>query len=241
MLLASKSLTSWSFQFLLPARGAALCLAGVCISVGTFIFPTPSAAQEVNPEFREVLGDRFCPDGQRLMSYSFAIKNKTKICDSLQNWAVARLAGGGSFAGHGNNCELYKVDHRPLGSSLCVPLQNFSAIRGVLLQGRFRTQSELNTMSELDWRSALTIELANRTAGTRADYESLDNVSLAGAGALFVHLQNTNHFSAQQFAGYNLEMLRQTVIYELNKQTGIPVTELSRQTDLELVELFWTG
>lgn len=109
-------------------RGISLLILMSAFSMG---YSTLTAASD----FMEIDGDRFCPSKSRLMSHSFAVSNRNRICNSLKDWAVARLAGDGSFSGPGNNCEIYKIDHRKLGSSLCVPLKDFGNIRGVLLQG----------------------------------------------------------------------------------------------------------
>jgi hypothetical protein len=120
-------------------------------------------------------------------------------------------------------------------------LRDFSTLRGVLLNGGLRTQNELNTMSEQDWRAALITELANRTGTASAEYAGLSNPALAGAGALFVHLKNTGSVTPQALADYTLEDMRRAVVFELNKQTGMPVSTLATLSDLELIDLFLKG
>lgn len=221
----------------LVKKGISICLLGV----GLFTTPVSSFAQEDSAEFLVLDKDRYCPEGKRLMSLSFAQKHTTQICNSLQNWTTARLAGDASFSGPANNCEILEVDPRSLNASLCVPLRDFSTLRGVLLNGGLRTQNELNTMSEQDWRAALITELANRTGTASAEYAGLSNPALAGAGALFVHLKNTGSVTPQALADYTLEDMRRAVVFELNKQTGMPVSTLATLSDLELIDLFLKG
>ena len=60
-------------------------------------------------------------------------------------------------------------------------------IRGVLLSGRFRTHHELNRMSDGDQRNTLIVELSNRSR--QSNYQSFDDVTLAGFGAVLVFLR----------------------------------------------------
>tara|TARA_R110002096_G_scaffold418454_1_gene622511 strand:+ start:1072 stop:1731 length:660 start_codon:yes stop_codon:yes gene_type:complete len=198
---------------------------------------TPACASD----FVEVQGDHFCPAERRLMSYSYAVRNKEQICNSLNDWTVARLAGDGSMSGAGNNCEIYAVDHRALGSSLCISRRDSSSIRGVLLQGGFRSQDALTNMSEQDWRVALETELTKRTFDQRSYFQNMTNEAVAGAGALLVHHLKFGNLTPSEIAKLSLDDLRDVAIFDLNKQTGIPVGELRRMSDGELVELFTNG
>lgn len=210
----------------------------ISIALGTICL---FGAQALAENFLEVPGDYFCPANHRLMSVSYAQVNKSDVCDGLKDWAVARLAGDGSISGPGNNCEIYQVDHRDLGSSLCVPLEDFSSIRGVLLQGGFRTQDELNRMSDDDWRDTLKAELANRTAGYVQDYDAFDNDALAGVGALLVYLLTTGDTSEATLVNYNAKDMRRAVTADIQKQTGIPLSELQLKSDLALIDLILKG
>lgn len=216
-------------------HGSKLRRVTLCLMACAFV------SQVAASEYLETSGDHFCPPEHRLMSYSFAVSNKQRLCNALQDWSVARLAGNASISGPGNNCEMYKVDHRKLGSSLCVPLLDFSSIRGVLLQGGFRSQQELSAMSSADWREALVAELANRTRGTRRDYDKLDNQALAGVGALLTHLTKVGFIQPSALAKFDIEDMRQSVVFELNSQTGLPLSELERLSDQQLIELFIKG
>lgn len=175
------------------------------------------------------------------MSHSFATSRQSEICNSLSDWTVARLAGNGSISGAGNNCKIYKVDHRDLGSSLCVAFTGSSEIRGVLLAGGFRSQSELVAMSKQDWRDVLITELANRTAGSLSEYAKLDNIDLAGIGMLLVYQLGYERNGAASVAQMTAQDIRSTAIQNLNRQTGIPIKHLSELENIELAKLFAKG
>ena len=219
-------------RFIIPERSTA-------IAVPILLILAMSLAHA--SDFSEVKGDYFCPHNMRLMSQSYAAQNQSKICNQLGDWSVARLAGRASISGAANNCEIYPVDHRSLGTSLCVPLTDYSAIRGILLQGEFYTQEELVAMSNRDWRDALISELVNRTVGTRKVFDELDNAQLAGIGALYVYLRKTQLVSESDLSGLTPNDMRKTLIFHLNRQTGIPIGELNRNSNNELVSLLLKG
>ena len=192
-------------------------------------------------DFSEVEGDYFCPADMRLMSQSFAQKNQDIVCNQLQDWSVARLAGRASISGAANNCEIYPVDHRSLGTSICVPLTDFSIIRGILLQGGFRSQDELIAMSDQEWREALITELANRTVTTKDRFDAMGNTQLAGVGALYLSLRDTQFVSESDLSGLTPNDMRQSLIFNLNRQTGTPIGALSRLSNIELVKRLFEG
>ena len=186
-----------------------------------------------------VTGDYFCPTGYRLMSYSQAVDNREKLCNGLKDWAVVRLAGMASLSGAANNCELYKVDHRGLGKSICTPMRDFSSIRGILLRGGFFSQAQLTDMANQDWRQALVTALANRTAGLMNEYEKLSNEALTGAGELLLYHMNNGTWVPEELARMTIEDLRKSVLNEINWQTGIPIVQLGQLSDRELMQIFY--
>ena len=186
-------------------------------------------------------GDKFCPQDTRLVSSALARENKAALCNMLKDWDVARLAGNASLSGPGRNCEIYEADFRDLALSLCEPLRDYSRIRGVLLQGDFRTPRQLTLMSGKDWRKALATELANRTAGALAEYEALGNEDLAGAGSLLVYLRRNGGLSDAALSTMSLADMRQAVLIELNAQTGLPLAHLGGLSDLTLADLLMKG
>lgn len=224
-----------------PGAGRAISMrSAIIIAVICLAGPAP-AEPAGNPDFLIVEADRFCPPAFRLMTLSGAEQNKTRLCGALQDWAIARLAGSASIGGSARNCETYRTDHRTLGLSVCVPLQDYGLLRGVLLNGAFRTQNELNTMSGEDWRNALLVELANRTADTRSELDRLNNHNLSGLGALVAHILREQQVTPSDLAHMTAADIRRTIISDLNAQTGQPVGVLSRMTDLELVDLINRG
>ncbi len=211
------------------------------VALLVFLAQSASAETEPSPDFLIVEFDQFCPPAYRLMTLSGAERNQSEVCGALQDWAIARLAGSASIGGSARNCELYRTDHRTLGLSVCVPLRDYGLLRGALLNGGFRSQSELNTMSGEDWREALIVELANRTADTRAELDGLNNQNLSGLGALVAHILREKQITPSELAHMTAADIRQTVISDLNAQTGQPIGVLSRMTDLELVDLINRG
>jgi len=73
------------------------------------------------------------------------------------------------------------------GVSLVQP----SYLRGVLLAGQFRTQHELNGVSNDGQRNILIVELANRTNQPVAFFQAMNDATLAGVGAVLVLLRET--------------------------------------------------
>jgi hypothetical protein len=100
------------------------------------------------------------------------------------------------------------------------PDDGMSLIRGVLLVGKFRTQTELNTMSWDDQRNTLITELANRTRDDVRSYQGLNDSDLAGAGALLVYLRETGSRTDQQITTMSADDMRNIVIVEVGAQTG---------------------
>lgn len=208
------------------------------VAIVLLSLPATTAAE---PEFMLVEGDFNCAPNSRLMSPSFAQQHAELVCGVLQDWSAARLSGNRSITGPALNCEISEVDHRNLGHSLCIPLKDYSSIRGVLLQSGFRSQAELNAMSHEDWRAVLITALANRTAQNSKFYDRLDNAALAGAGALFGHLAQTMHMDATTLAQFDLATMRHSVIQQVVVQTGLPLSYLQTLSDLELVEVLRQG
>ncbi len=192
-------------------------------------------------DFVETDKDHFCPEDTRLVSLSYANQHRNTICNKLEDWAELRIAGGGSLSGAANNCVILSRDSRKLLGSLCVKSQDYSTIRGVLLAGKFRSQSELNKMSGEDWRAALIIELANRTRESNDYLKTLSNEELAGAGELLLYHGLAGRFTPADIAKMYVEDMRQAVIIDLIVQTGMSAERLKSMSDLELIDLFRKG
>lgn len=107
-----------------------------------------------------------------------------------------------------------------------------SLIRGVLLAGKFRTQHELNRMSHEDQRNTLIVELAGHS--NQANYQSFDDVELAGMGAVMVFLRATGIRDDETLKMMSADDQRNTLIVEIGAQTGIG-SQLQSLSNLELV------
>lgn len=64
-------------------------------------------------------GDGVCPGGYRALTYLEANANRQVVCGALNQWAIARLAGGGSMGGNGYQCKTFPADTRSLGHTVC--------------------------------------------------------------------------------------------------------------------------
>ncbi len=108
----------------------------------------------------------------------------------------------------------------PLATAVAQPSGAFEGIRGVLLVGKFRTDQELNRMSREDQRNTLITELTNRTKDNVGFYQSLDDKTLSGTGALLVYLRGTGSRTDQAIKTMSADDMRNTTIVEVAHQTG---------------------
>ena len=104
--------------------------------------------------------------------------------------------------------------------------------RGVLLAGGFRTQHELNKMSQEDMRNTLIVELTNHSNQT--DYQAYDDLRLAGAGAVMVLLWAIGSRDDAALRTMSAGDQRNTLIVELDEQANLGPS-LQALSDLELV------
>jgi hypothetical protein len=109
-----------------------------------------------------------------------------------------------------------------------------SLIRGVLLAGKFRTQHELNRMSHEDQRNTLIVEMTG--ASNQTNYQSFDDTTLAGMGAVMVFLRQTGIRTVDELKAMSADDQRNTMIVEMGKQTGIG-SQLQGLTNLELIHV----
>jgi len=120
-----------------------------------------------------------------------------------------------------------KLDHRDLEVS--------AYIRGVLLAGKIRTQHELNSMSVEDQRNTLIVELTDHS--NQSNFQSFNNFELAGMGAVFVFLLHARIRTKQELKTMSADDQRNTLIVEIDAQTGLGVRLLQRLTNMDLVRL----
>jgi hypothetical protein len=115
-------------------------------------------------------------------------------------------------------------------------LDRESFLRGVLLAGKFRTQHELNRMSDEDQRNTMITELVGRTNQMVGYYQSLDNATLAGAGAVLVLLREAKIRTDEELLSMSDDDQRNTLIVELGAQTGLDA-QLQGLSNMNLVRL----
>ncbi|MEV6238644.1 hypothetical protein [Lentzea sp. NPDC051838] len=107
-------------------------------------------------------------------------------------------------------------------------------IRGVLLAGRFRTQHQLNTMSNEDMRNTLIVVMTSLSNQT--NYQAYNNADLAGVGAVMVFLRENGLRNDADLKRMSADDQRNVAIVELKDQTGRNLQGLSN-LDLALAAL----
>jgi hypothetical protein len=112
-----------------------------------------------------------------------------------------------------------------------------SLIRGVLLAGKFRTQHELNGMSHDDQRNTLIVELSGRTNQTAGHFQSLDDSTLAGTGAVYLFLRNGKIRTEAELKTISDDDQRNILIVELGAQTHLSGSVLQGMNNTDLVIL----
>lgn len=112
-----------------------------------------------------------------------------------------------------------------------------SLIRGVLLAGKFRTHHELNRMSREDQRNTLIVELSGRTNQSVAHFQSLDDATLAGTGAVLVFLRDARIRTDAELKTISDDDQRNILIVELGGQTNLPGAVLQGMSNRDLVLL----
>jgi len=108
-----------------------------------------------------------------------------------------------------------------------------SLIRGVLLAGKFRTHLELNQMSPEDQRNTLIVELTKHS--NQRNYQSFDDNTLAGMGAVLVFLRATGLRDDSALARMSADDQRNTVIVEMGIQHPHLAARLQGFSNMELV------
>ena len=104
-----------------------------------------------------------------------------------------------------------------------------SMIRGVLLAGKFRTQTELNSMSREDRRNTLIVVLTDLSNQT--NYQSFDDVTLAGMGAVLVFLRETRIRDDGALKTMSADDQRNTLIVVLDAEMNLGVAKLRALDD----------
>jgi hypothetical protein len=116
-------------------------------------------------------------------------------------------------------------------------VQLLNTIRGVLLVGGFRSFVQLATMSGDQQRNTLIVELGTRTKQPGGYFQTLDDTTLGGVGAVLVFIRMARIRTDADILGMTDDDLRNTLIVELSGWTGHSVPDLQGRTNLDLVLL----
>ena len=108
-------------------------------------------------------------------------------------------------------------------------------ISSVLIVGKFRRQSDLVGLSLDDQRNILIVELAGRTNQSGGFYQSLDNDTLAGTGAMLVFVRAAKIRTDQDLKTITDDDIRNIFIVEIYGRTGR--TDLQGLSNIQLVRL----
>lgn len=112
---------------------------------------------------------------------------------------------------------------------------------GDLLQmGKFRSQEQVNRLSDEDRRNTLITELANRTKDAVSYYQALNNADLAGAGALLVFLRERPSRTDQELKTMSVNDMRNTAIVEVSKRMGRSIRDLQALSSMDVVRSILT-
>jgi Pretoxin HINT domain len=119
------------------------------------------------------------------------------------------------------------------GTSLVQP----SYLRGVLLAGQFRTQHELDGVSNDGQRNILIVELAGRTNQPVPFFQAMNDFTLAGVGAVLVFLRETKIRTDQELKSISADDQRNILIVEIESQTHLGIPRLQGLRNMDLVRL----
>jgi hypothetical protein len=108
-------------------------------------------------------------------------------------------------------------------------------IRGILLAGKFRTQHELNGMSDEDQRNTLIVVLT--ALSNQSNYQTFDNATLAGMGAVLVFLREAKIRDDTALKAMTADDQRNTLIVEIGVQNPHMASRLQSFNNLDLVLL----
>jgi hypothetical protein len=115
-----------------------------------------------------------------------------------------------------------------------VPLSD-GTISSVLIVGQFRRPSDLVGMSLDDQRNILIVELSGRTNQSGGYYQSLDNDTLAGTGAMLVFVREAKIRTDETLKTLTDDDIRNIFIVEIFGRTGR--TDLQGLTNIQLVHV----
>jgi hypothetical protein len=160
---------------------------------------------------------------------------KTISIDDMRNILIVEI---GAMTGMGQELQgLSNIDLVALGLGKLDPsiwLHKNTFLRGVLLAGKFRTQHELNSMSEEDQRNTLIVELSGRS--NQHNFQSFNTFELAGMGAVLVFLREARIRDDAQLKTISIDDMRNILIVEIDGQTHLG-SRLQSLSNIDLVRL----
>jgi hypothetical protein len=160
---------------------------------------------------------------------------KTISIDDMRNVLIVEI---GAMTGMGRELQgLGNIDLVALGLGKLDPsiwLHKSTFLSGVLLAGKFRTQRELNTMSEEDQRNTLIVELSGRS--NQRNFQSFNTSELAGMGAVLVFLREARIRDDAQLKTISIDDMRNILIVEIDGQTHLG-SRLQSLSNIDLVRL----
>lgn len=109
------------------------------------------------------------------------------------------------------------------------------SLRGVLRDGGWRSEADLNTMSTEDKRNTLIVILAGSSRDSAGHYQAQDNERLIGAAATVIFLQWAGVRDLKSLQGLSQDDQRNILIVENNKHSDVDIGKLQGQTNQQLV------
>jgi hypothetical protein len=160
---------------------------------------------------------------------------KTISIDDMRNILIVEI---GAMTGMGQELQgLSNIDLVAIGLgrfNTGISLKPNTFLRGVLLAGKFRTQHELNIMSEEDQRNTLIVELSGRS--NQNNFQSFNSFELAGMGAVLVFLREARIRDDAQLKTISIDDMRNILIVEIDGQTHVG-SRLQGLSNMDLVLL----
>ncbi|MGB3509571.1 MAG: hypothetical protein WBA93_10055 [Microcoleaceae cyanobacterium] len=114
-----------------------------------------------------------------------------------------------------------------------------ASLNSVLLEGGWRNQRDLATMSDDDKRNTLIVELDLGSAENIPYLQSLDNNELIGSAALYIWLRDKKIRTKEELSKMSLGDQRNTVIVEINvrSKSSISIPDLQGMNNNKLADI----
>jgi hypothetical protein len=110
-------------------------------------------------------------------------------------------------------------------------------LHGVLLAGKWTTESGLKQHDDEWWRNHLITKLGHTSAKPDGYYQGFNNDELIGKGAILVFLLQAGTYDIAKLKTMSDVDQRKAIIEHDNQHTGIPVAVLQGLNNPQLVRL----